>query len=59
MTWDILRFLLWRRSSEYACFVVIHVANYLSKSDLRQMRDYLKSLEVNRPTDEWTHWQAP
>lgn len=40
---DILRF-LWRRDSDSAMCIVIHVAEYLSQGDRLQARNYLESL---------------
>lgn len=44
---DILKF-LWRRDSESAAVVIIHVACYLSIKDMRDMSNYLKSYAENR-----------
>lgn len=44
---DLLKF-LWRRDSESASLVIIHVACYMSIKDMGDMAEYLKSYAENR-----------
>lgn len=46
---DVRDFVRWirRRDSDSAAIMIIIVSNDLNKKDLRQMRDYLVSLELH------------